>query len=160
MYPGVVMGETSKRQARWIHTSSDRMRRQDIGDPRVAFWFLDALAQGSVSTPWLDPGLSYLASSLRRHVAHRARDNAETMSTCAPRVLAKRRAVAERIDDLARAAEALERRIGDHIINGTEADRRALRSLLSRVREHLLRVRELELDVDMCEHWLDIGGEG
>ncbi len=153
------MGET-KRAERWVHTSSDRLRRQDLGDPKVALWFLDALAQGASRSTPLDPGLSYLASSLRRHVAHRERDNADAMTRCDPRVLSQQRGVAERLAELARITEALERHIGEHVIDGTHADRRALWASLHRVREHLLRVRQLELDVALSEHWDDIGGEG
>jgi hypothetical protein len=138
------------------------MRRHDIGDAVAAVWFVDQLARGIMRTGPLDPGLSYIANLLRRHVAHRRDDALAWRQTCAPRLAPAIDGVLARVSSLGDACREFEERIGDAITDMLRAADRTqhLVALLTLARRELDALREVEVDIIIREAWDDIGGSG
>jgi hypothetical protein len=144
------------------HVSSERMRRHDIGDAVAAMWFVDQLAGGVMRSGPLDPGLSYIANLLRRHVSHRRDDALAWRQTCAARLVPAVDHLLARASSLGDGCRELEEQIGDAITDMLRSsDRtRQLVALLSLLHRELDALRDVELDIVLREACDDIGGSG
>lgn len=135
------------------------MARVDLEDPSLGDWYIDKLIGAVMSDAPIGPGVCYLATNLRRHLDERAM----ALDCQEPRLEPALNQVRARLDDAAQLAEGLEAALGQLIAVTGMYKRLAARELtrtLEMLREHLFQARQLELEISLQTHWVDIGGRG
>jgi hypothetical protein len=142
---------------------SAQMRRIDVGAAETARWCLASLRSAFDDAVRLDGSVSYVASTLRRHVQQRAADADNELNTCATHLIVEHRRMRADLAPLVERAARIDDVIADLIAAGgvpSDLERIVMRLLLETLERKLQLVRNREIELTICHFWEDLGGSG
>jgi len=154
--------------ARLVRANTDRqvesaqIRKLDLSATDTGRW-LSASLHDAFDAERLDGHAAYLSTNLTRHIAARSHAVSLAIRCDAPRMVAKRRAVFERLQTVAEMATRVDEAVSNALSLGGELgelERAVLCRMLHTIDAELARTRAQELDIAMRQHWVDIGGSG